>query len=138
LFNTVLGNLTGGAGASESHQGLLGPVLEMLGNQQGGISGLAQSFEQNGLGHIVSSWIGSGENLPISPEQIQQVLGSEQVQTLAQKAGISPDAASSQLASLLPSIVDKLTPGGEVLKGDLMSGGIGLVEGLLSSLKAKA
>ena len=87
------------------------------------------------MGDIVSSWIGTGANLPVSAEQIQQVLGNEQVRAFAQKTGSSPEAATSQLAGILPGIVDKLTPGGEVPKGDLMSTGMGLLKGLMSGGK---
>ena len=69
-------------------------VAQMLNNQPGGLSGLLQQFHDKGLGSLVTSWVGTGQNLPISADQIQHVLGSEQVKELAAKAGISPDAAS--------------------------------------------
>ena len=112
IFDDVVGKVTGGATAGGGRQALVTSVLEMLSNRQGGISGLAETFQQNGLGHIVSSWIGTGGNLPVSPDQVQQVFGNEQIQALAQKAGIAPEVASSQLAELLPGVVDKLTPAG--------------------------
>lgn len=137
LFDDVVGKLGGGAPAGGSGQGLVASVLEMLSNRQGGISGLAEAFQQKGLGHIVSSWIGTGGNLPVSAEQIHQVLGNEQIQAVAQKMGISPEAAGSQVAELLPGIVDKLTPGGQVPQGgDLMSTGLGLLKGLMSGDKS--
>jgi uncharacterized protein YidB (DUF937 family) len=109
----------------------------MLSNRQGGIGGLAAAFQQNGLGHLVTSWIGTGANLPVSAEQIQQVLGNDQVQEIAQKAGIAPEAASAHIAEVLPDIVDKLTPAGAVPEGsDLMSTGMSLLQGLLSRGKA--
>jgi len=86
----------------------------MINKQPGGLSGLVQNFHEKGLGEIANSWVGTGQNLPISSEQIQHVLGSQQVQDLAARAGVSPEAVSSQLSSLLPSLVDKLTPNGEV------------------------
>lgn len=133
LFDDVVSKLTGGAGG----QGLVASALEMLSNRQGGISGLAEAFQQNGLGHIVSSWIGTGGNLPVSAEQIRQVLGDEQIQAFAQKTGTSPEAASSQLAEVLPGIVDKLTPDGEVPQGgNLMSTGMGLLQSLMSGRKS--
>jgi uncharacterized protein YidB (DUF937 family) len=131
LFDDAVGNLTGGTTAGGGGQNLIMSVLEMLNNRQGGISGLAGAFQQNGLGHLVSSWIGTGANLPVSADQIQQVLGSGQIQAIAQKLGIAPEAASSQLAAVLPGVVDKLTPNGEVPQGgDLMSTGMGLLQGL--------
>ena len=137
IFDDVVGKVTGGAVAGGGGQGLVTSVLEMLSNRQGGISGLAETFQQNGLGHIVSSWIGTGGNLPVSPDQVQQVFGNEQIQAFAQKAGIAPEVASSQLAELLPGVVDKLTPGGEIPQGgDLMSTGMGLLQSLFSGGKS--
>jgi uncharacterized protein YidB (DUF937 family) len=136
LLNDVVGKLTGGTGTGETTPGLAASALDLLCNRQGGVAGLLQSFQQNGLGHIVSSWIGTGENMPVSSEQIQQVLGNEQVRAFAEKAGIAPEAASSQLAEVLPGIVDKLTPNGEVPQGgDLMSTGMTLLQGLFSGRK---
>jgi uncharacterized protein YidB (DUF937 family) len=89
-------------------------ILQMIQNHPGGVSGLVQSFHSNGLGGLVNSWIGTGANQPISSDQIQQVLGSSQVQALAAKLGISPEQASSTLSQLLPTVMDKLSPNGAV------------------------
>jgi uncharacterized protein YidB (DUF937 family) len=89
-------------------------LLQMINNQPGGLSGLMQSFHDKGLGGVMSSWVATGQNLPITADQIQHVLGSEQVKELAAKAGISPDLASSSLATMLPSLIDKLTPNGQM------------------------
>ncbi len=136
LLSDVVSKLTGGATSGESGQGVGGAVLDLLNNQKGGISGLLEKFQKCGLGNLASSWIGTGTNQPISAEQIQQVLGQEQIQAFAQKAGIAPEAASSQLAEALPDVVDKLTPDGQVPQGDdLMSRGMGLLQGLISKGK---
>lgn len=106
-------------------------LLETINNHPGGLSGLIQSFHEQGLGSIASSWVGNGENLPISSEQIQQVLGNERVQQLAAKAGISPEAASSTLSQLLPTLVDKLTPNGQVPEhSNLLETGMSLLQSL--------
>jgi len=89
-------------------------LLHMINNTPGGLSGLLENFQEKGLGGLMSSWIGTGQNLPISADQIRHVLGSDQVKELAAKAGISPDVASHALSQLLPSLVDKLTPNGQV------------------------
>jgi uncharacterized protein YidB (DUF937 family) len=89
-------------------------LLQMITNHPGGLSGVVQSFHDKGLGEIASSWIGTGQNISITADQIQHVLGSDQVKQLAAKAGISPDIASSSLASMLPSLIDKLTPNGQM------------------------
>jgi len=89
-------------------------LLQMIQNQPGGLSGLLQCFHDKGLGGLAASWVCTGQNLPITADQIQHVLGSEQVKQLAAKAGISPETASATLSQLLPSLVDKLTPNGQV------------------------
>ena len=107
-------------------------AMEMIQNQPGGLSGLVQNFEQKGLGGAVQSWVGTGQNLPITADQITHVLGSDAVKNLAAKAGISPDQAGSQLASLLPGIIDKLTPNGQTADAG------GLLSAAMSMLKPKA
>jgi uncharacterized protein YidB (DUF937 family) len=110
---------------------LASQLLQMIQQQPGGLSGLVQNFHDKGLGGIVTSWVSTGQNLPISADQIQHVLGSTQVQQLAAKVGISPEAASSQLSQLLPTMVDKLTPNGQVpAQSNLMEMGMGLLKSL--------
>ena len=126
LENQALGSLLG-----KSSNPLATQLLQMIQNQPGGLQGLVQSFHDKGLGGVVSSWVGTGQNQPITADQIHQVLGSEQVQALAARAGISPDAAGSAIAQLLPTLVDKLTPNGQVPPhSDVM----GMVGGLLQNL----
>jgi uncharacterized protein YidB (DUF937 family) len=116
-----------------TQKALLEMVMGLLlkGPGSGGLEGMAQKFNDKGLGDIMSSWIGKGENLPISPEQILQVLGSGQVQQIAGKLGVSSEEASSSLAEMLPQIVDQLTPDGSLPSGDLLSQGLGLIAGKL-------
>jgi uncharacterized protein YidB (DUF937 family) len=106
-------------------------ILELIQNHPGGLNGLIQTFHQNGLGGLVNSWVGTGQNQAATSEQIQQVLGSGQVQVLAQKLGISPDVAASTVAQLLPTVVDKLTPNGSVPEHFNV---LQMGEGILSSL----
>ena len=75
-FDDVVSKLAGST-TGEGGRGLVASVLELLSNRQGGISGLVESFQQNGLGHVVSSWVGTGGNLPVTGEQVQEVLGTE-------------------------------------------------------------
>lgn len=109
LENQALGNMLG-----RSSNPLASSLLQMIQNQPGGLQGLVQSFNDKGMGGLVSSWVGSGANCPITADQIHQVLGSDQVKALAAKAGISPNVAGSAIAQLLPGLVDKLTPNGSV------------------------
>jgi uncharacterized protein YidB (DUF937 family) len=130
LFDEVAGGLLKQVFSSQSAQtGLLEVITGLVkGSEAGGIEGLAQTFNEKGLGDIISSWIGTGENLPISPEQIREVLGSGQVQQIAEKLGVSSDQASNALAEMLPQVVDKLTPGGSLASGDLVQQGLNLIK----------
>jgi uncharacterized protein YidB (DUF937 family) len=113
LLNSILGAVMGG---QQQQNPLLNIALSMLSNnQQGGngLAGLLGQFQQAGLGHVADSWIGKGQNLPISGDQLQQILGSGQIGQIAQQLGLSNEQTSGQLADLLPSLIDKLTPHGE-------------------------
>ena len=130
LLDDVLNKATGVAPAKDNAQSpLVSIILSMLSNQSGGLSGLVQQFTSKGLGNIVNSWVSTGQNLPITPDQLTRGLGGDQVQAIAAQAGISPEAAQSSLAQILPQIVDHLTPNGEVPQGDLMSKGMELLKG---------
>lgn len=112
----------GGAALPEQHAGALSAVMEYINSPQvGGISGLQQMFQQKGLGALVSSWIGTGQNLPISSDQLQSVLHSGALEQVAAKAGIDPSQLTSLMSTLLPHVVDKLTPNGEVPEGGALS-----------------
>lgn len=91
---------------------LLEGVVDLLRNR--GIGGILEDFKQRGLGEVVSSWVGTGANQLISPEQIKAALGDERLLQLAQKAGVSSENASRFLNDVLPGLVDRLTPGGEL------------------------
>jgi uncharacterized protein YidB (DUF937 family) len=127
LMNTATGAGTTTAPAANpaafGHPGLVNALLGLLGNRQtGGLGGLVQLFEQQGLGHLVQSWIGTGQNLPVSGQQLESVLGHGRLASLAQQAGIPPEQASSMLASVLPSLIDHLTPNGTADHGLLEQG----------------
>jgi len=107
LLDAVLGGIVGAEVTS-----LVSGVIE----RHGGISGLVAMFEQQGLGGVVQSWIGTGANQPISAEQLHQVLGNDSVIQLAQKFGINPQDLLQKLAQALPQAVDKMTPDGTVPK----------------------
>jgi uncharacterized protein YidB (DUF937 family) len=71
-------------------------------------------LEQGGLGKATSSWVGSGQNQPVSPGQLGSALGSDIIKTLSQKSGLSEDELTKQLSQVLPGLVDKLTPNGRL------------------------
>ena len=131
IAGQVVGALSSGAGNGAQHGGLLEAVFGLINYPQiGGLSGLITIFEQKGLGSVVASWVGTGQNLPISADQLQSVLGNEQVQAIAQKLGLSTQDISSHLSQLLPQVVDKLTPSGTVPQGDAMQSAIGMLGSL--------
>src|SRR5262249_40864859 len=106
----------------------IGKMLSSAGG--GGLQGLIERFRGQGLGPLIDSWVSTGANLPISPAQVTQVLGTQQVQQLAAAAGIDVQAASAKLAELLPKIVDQVTPDGRIPAGDLLAKGLGFLSGL--------
>jgi uncharacterized protein YidB (DUF937 family) len=115
FLDDLLGKLTGGGSAPSGNLAALAPVvMEMLQNHPGGLDGLVKSFENQGLGNLISSWIGTGQKLPVSTDQLQNVLGSDTIRNLAAKAGIPADQAGSALSQLLPQLVDQATPNGKI------------------------
>ena len=138
LLDSILGAVTGKTDSSGGAAQLIG-VLGGLLAQSGGLQGLANKFAQSGQGNAFQSWVGMGENQPISSNQIQNALGSEQVNALAAKMGVDPTQASSFLAEYLPKIVDKLTPEGKVdPAADHQQGLAALLPSLLQSLSGQA
>ena len=125
LFDELTGGLAGKLFGGGDKNKLFESIMGLVNNPQtGGLSGLAQTFKDKGLGDAISSWISTGKNLPVSAEQIQQVLGADQVQEISDNAGVSNEEASSGLAALLPEIIDKLTPDGKVPDSDMLAQGM--------------
>ena len=87
---------------------------EGAGGLLGGLGGLLEKFQQGGLGNVTNSWIGSGQNQPVSPNQVGSALGPDIIKTLAQQSGLSEDELTKQLSKVLPGVVDKLTPNGRL------------------------
>ncbi len=133
LFDSIVGQVSGAlanAGTQGGHGDMLDAVMGIINSPQiGGIQGLVTLFQNKGLGDAAASWIGTGHNLPVSAEQIQQVLGNEHIEAAAQKLGISTTDAAQGLSTLLPQIIDHLTPNGSVPHGDLLSEGLSLLKG---------
>jgi uncharacterized protein YidB (DUF937 family) len=108
-----LGGLFGGAGASQPAQPTAPPPAapaQPQGGLLGGLGGLLQSFQQNGHGDIVNSWVGPGQNQPIAPDQLHQALGPEAVSNLSRMTGVGQTELLAELSRVLPGIVDRLTP----------------------------
>ena len=107
----------------------------LLGNEEGGIdlSGIMASLSKNGLGEIVGSWLGNGENKAIDPEQVSALLGSDKVSAFAQQLGLEEGSALQALADALPNVIDQATSGENSIV-DQMLEGIGGAQGAMGML----
>jgi uncharacterized protein YidB (DUF937 family) len=105
FFDGVLGGLVGGEMAT---------LVNQLIERHGGVQGIIMQMEQQGLGPTVKSWVGSGPNQPISPTQVHQAFGPQILAELAAKTGLNPQDLAAKLSQVLPQVVDKLTPNGQV------------------------
>ena len=115
LLEEVLSMAGSSAAQQPQHASGLTAILSYINSPQvGGIGGLQQMFQQGGLGNIMSSWLSNGQNLPISAGQLQNVLHSGALQQVAQQHGIDPTQLTGMMSTLLPHLVDKLTPNGQV------------------------
>jgi uncharacterized protein YidB (DUF937 family) len=125
LLDSILGAVMGGGGQNQSsgQAALINAVIQMIVNKNadggtaGGLGGLIGALTQGGLGNAASSWVGTGENQSVSAEQIQSALGNDNgglLAQIAQQAGMSNDDAASGLSQILPGLVDKLTPNGQI------------------------
>ena len=134
LFDSILGAGSEKGDASGQGNPLVGIVGGLLA-QSGGLQGLANKFAQSGQGNAFQSWVGMGENQPVSTNQILNVVGSEQVNAIATRMGVDPAIVSTFLAEYLPKIVDKLTPAGKIdPAADHQQGLAAMLPSLLKSL----
>jgi uncharacterized protein YidB (DUF937 family) len=113
LARTALGALSGNSQGGSPIQQIIGELITNNGSGNG-LTGLLQQLTKGGLGAQASSWVSTGENQPVTGDQLRQALGSDQISALAQKVGIAPEQISGALAQYLPQVIDRLTPRGEV------------------------
>ena len=141
LLDSVLGQVLGDGALQQQRQadqvggidlgslaGALGGLLANNGSQ-GGLGGLVDKFGQAGMGDVIGSWIGGGQNQPISGDQVQDALGPDTISQLANKLGINASMLLPLLATLLPTLIDKLTP-----QGQMPANGLGERDDLMASL----
>jgi uncharacterized protein YidB (DUF937 family) len=107
MFDGLLGGIVGA--------GMVSVVSDVL-ERHGGVQGVVREFEKNGLGATVTSWVGTGPNQPISPDDVQKTLGPDLLRQLSEKSGLSVPELTQKLAHVLPQAVDKLTPEGAIPK----------------------
>jgi uncharacterized protein YidB (DUF937 family) len=127
-LGSLLGGLLGGGGQGGATGGsnILGSLLAALmksgqggGNGGNPLGGLLDMLNKSGLTEQAQSWVGTGENKPVSGEQVAQALPDETLQKVAEQSGVSPQQAADELAKFLPHAVDRLTPQGQVPSGSL-------------------
>lgn len=143
LLDAVLGAVSKNSQGSSGLEDLVGMVsnnpqllqiaTNLLGNDggAGGLQGLVAKFQQAGMGDVIASWIGTGQNQAISGEQLGNVLGNDSLSGLASQLGVSTGDVAGQLSGILPGLVDKLTPSGQP-----PAGGLGNVDDLMGTLGA--
>jgi len=118
ILESILKSVTGNSSVN-TNPNAMGGILDMItggsaSGGTGGIQGLIKKLTDGGLGDTVKSWIGTGNNEPVEPNQLQNALGHEVIAKLATKMGVSQSEAASHLSKLLPSIIDQLTPEGKL------------------------
>ena len=122
-----------GGGGALGNAALLGGLMNMLGgsHSSGGLGSILSGLTSSGLGDAVSSWVGTGQNQAITPDQLHKGLGADRIKELAQHSGLSESATASALSGLLPMVVDKLTPHGAMPSASELPGLLGALKGLL-------
>ena len=125
LLDGILGSVLGGNSGGGSNP-LLQIAMQMLANKgsggagggamdaMGGLGGIISAFQKGGLGHLADSWVGTGDNLPVSGDQLSQVLGSDKISQIASQLGMSQSDAAGGLAKILPDLINHVTPNGQV------------------------
>ena len=126
LAKSALDNVLGGQQsqqASDPQAQMLNMAVSLL-KSQGGIDGLMSKFKSAGLGDMMAKWVSTGPNPPATADQIKKVLGKDHLEGLAKESGQSSSAVADGIAQILPGLIDKLTPNGQVVQGDLLQAGL--------------
>ena len=133
LLDGLLQNVLG-ASAQQGQGSMMQAALQVL-EQNGGLPGIISKFEHGGMSDHVGSWVGTGANLPINGAQLQEILGSGSIGEIAQRLGMSHGDASSGLAQVLPHVIDKLTPAGQIPadQGDIVERARAMLEKMNAS-----
>lgn len=120
----ILGQLTGGQGGvttgtragTGAGAGVLGALLPLIASflKNGGLTKILAGFQQKGLSSQAASWVGTGDNERVSGAEIEEVVGADEIQAIAQQLGISEEQAADAVAEVLPQVVDRVSPEGEL------------------------
>jgi uncharacterized protein YidB (DUF937 family) len=112
LVGNALGSLLGGQPGGNQNP-LVGAALQLI-QQQGGLPALLGKLQQGGLGTQVASWVSTGENAPVSGQQLGQALGADALNQIGGQLGLDPSAVGQGLSQLLPDLINQMTPNGQV------------------------
>ena len=122
LMDEVLSACGVSGAQAATHGTALTAIMDYINSPQvGGIAGLQSMMQQKGLGGIMSSWLSQGQNQPISQDQLNQVVHNGTLQEVAQKHGIDPSALTGMMSSLLPCLIDKMSPNGQAPDSGMLS-----------------
>ncbi len=139
LLDSILGAVAGGGaahpqgGLGQVAAALLPVIMGMMQNrEQGGLQGLLNQLQGGGLGDRTASWVGTGQNLPVSADEIVAALGQGQLARIASQSGLDSEQVGTGLSQLLPDLVDRLTPNGQVPDGASLEEGLAKLRGLFS------
>jgi len=113
LLGKALGGMMGASGSGQAQSPLLQMALQLL-QQNGGVSGVLDKFRQGGYAEQADSWQSTGQNMPVSGNALQEVLGSGSIGQIAQQLGMSHGDAAGGLAQMLPQLIDRFTPNGQI------------------------
>jgi uncharacterized protein YidB (DUF937 family) len=114
-LSSILGGLTGSSSArAGGGSGLLLQLALMMLQRNGGLEGVLGKFREAGMGAQADSWVSRGQNMNISPDQLQQVFGSGSLNDIASQLGMSQNQAGSVMSEMLPELINQLTPQGQV------------------------
>lgn len=131
LLDQITGALGGQMGGGSGQNQMMQLVMQLLQNHPGGLQGLIEQFTRAGLGQQAASWVGTGQNMPVSADDLMKVFGGGggQLQDLLSKLGMDQGAAMNGLAQALPGVVDRLTPNGSI-QDDVVAQGLDLLKNL--------
>jgi uncharacterized protein YidB (DUF937 family) len=131
LFDNIVKTALEAASAkSPEHAGLANSVLQFI-QSQGGLEGIQKTFQEKGFGEVISSWVSNSENLPISGKDLVSIFGSSAITDIIKSAGLKEESGAEQIASVLPVLVNGLTPEGKVSGEDLLKTGMNMLKGKL-------
>jgi uncharacterized protein YidB (DUF937 family) len=135
LFDNIVNTASSliNQGGESSNGNLLDAATQLIRNHPDGLSGVVDQLKSSGLADAVNSWVSTGANQAVSAESIQKALGDRKIGEIASKLGISNEQVSSGLATVLPELINHLTPNGSVEgnSSDLMESGLALLKNKL-------